>query len=197
MKAAIRLNLKIKGKKKRKNQPKFTIKIKELIEALDSSYMGLGTPYEPIAVDNFINLENQEYATIHPNTQITARMVWSDSNHIIKNMQLVCCKVTNIDREHNDGLKGSPGNPWSAFFELKGKAGKRIKTIYPAPDGTLYVAPDANGKCRVSTCKKIPNAILAYSMIFSVTLTLDNDNCEKSYYFILDPVIKVSSNPPN
>ncbi len=200
MNASIRLNLKVRGKnpvnsKKNKNQPSFTIKIKELLEALESSYMGIGTPYQPIPVDNFINLENQEYATIHPRTQITAYLSWSDSTNTLVDMQMVCCKVTNIDRRHNDDLKGNPGNPWSEFFKLKRKSGKRLRTIYPAPDGTLYVGPKKNGKCCINTCKKVPDAILAYSMIFSATVQFDNDN-QRSYYFVLDPVIKVSSNPP-
>ena len=191
MKATIHFRLTDKGKnkkrkKKDKKQPVFKINISALKEVLDSSYMGLGTPYFPIQVDNFINLENEEYASIYPNTEITAHLIFKDPSKKIKDMQLVCCKVINIDREHNDGLKGTPGNPWSSIFKLKGN-----RHAYPAPDGTLYVAPNINGECCISTKKNLPDAILAYSMIFSATVALDNDNCEKSYYFVLDPVVKV------
>jgi len=192
MKAAIHFKLTDKGKSKKskkesKKQPQFTIKIKELKEALDGSYMGLGTPYFPIQVDNFIDLENEEYASIYENTEITAQLLFNTGKEI-KGMQLVCCKIINIDREHNDGLKGTPGNPWSRMFKLK-----QNQFAYAAPDGTLYVAPNENGECCITTKKKIPEATLAYSMIFSATVELDNDNCEKSYYFVLDPVIKVRS----
>lgn len=198
MNAAIILSLKEKGSKptgskKTKKPPQFIINIKELIEALEAGYLGLGTPYAPIQVDNFVNLENQEYASIYPNTQITAQLSYNAPNSPLKSMQFVCCKVNNVDREHNDDLKGNPGNPWANIFKLKGKSGKRIRTIYPAPDGTLYVAPNKNGKCRISTCKQLPDTLLAYSMIFSATLEMDKQQGPKSYYFVLDPVIKVSS----
>ncbi len=199
MKAAIKLHLKdtseeldsSKKTEKKKQQPKFTIKIKELKAAFADSYMGLGTPYAPIQVDNFIDLENQEYATIYPNTQITAHLTCDDFTSTIKNMQLICCKVTNIGREYNDELKGGQANSWATIFELNRKNGKRIKSIYPAPDGTLYIAANSKGKCRINTCEKISNAMLAYSILFSATLKLENDKVEKSYYFVLDPVVKI------
>jgi hypothetical protein len=190
MKAVIHFRLKEKGEGRENNsQPRFKINIKALKEALDGSYMGLGTPYYPIQVDNFIDLKNQEYATIAPNTDITAHLDFKGGNKEIIAMQLVCCKVINIDREHNDGLKGTPGNPWDTIFKLKNN-----KETYPAPDGTLYIAPNDDGDCCIATRKKIPDAILAYSIVFSATVALDNDNCEKSYYFVLDPVVRISSN---
>ena len=193
MKVTIHFRLTDKGKnkgkkRKEKKQPRFTINIKQLKEALEGSYMGLGTPYSPIQVDNFIDLENEEYASIYPNTEITAHLTFKNPGKKVKTMQLVCCKVINIDREHNDGLKDSPGNPWSKIFKLK-----ENPFAYPVPDGTLYVGPNEDGECCISTKKTIADAILAYSIIFSATLKLDHDNCKKSYYFILDPVVKVNS----
>lgn len=175
------------SKKRRKKQPRFSIKIKELAEALEGGYMGLGTPYFPIQVDNFIDLENREYASIYPNTKITAHLVFEEPNKKVKAMQLVCCKVTNIDRVHNDELRGSPGNPWSGIFKLK------RNRHYPTPDGTLYVAPNDDGECCIRTKKNIAEALLAYSLIFSATMELDGDGCAKNYYFVLDPVVKISS----
>ncbi|MEC7770713.1 MAG: hypothetical protein VX798_05980 [Bacteroidota bacterium] len=195
MKATIQFNLTDKGggkerTKQEKKQPSFTIKIKELKEALDGSYMGLGTPYSPIKADNFIDLENEEYASIYGNTKITAHLVSKDLSNKIKDIQLVCCKIINIDREHNKGLKGSPGNPWNGIFRLKGN-----KFAYAAPDGTLYIAPNEKGECTLITEKNVPNVMLAYSMIFSITVALELDHgvFDKSFYFVLDPVVKVNS----
>ena len=175
------------GKKRRKKQPRFVIKIAELAEALEGSYMGLGTPYSPIQVDNFIDLENQEYASIYPNTKITAQLVFEKPSKKVKAMNLVCCKVTNIDRVHNDQLRESPGNPWSGIFKLK------RRHVLPAPDGTLYIAPNSDGECCIHTKKHLADALLAYTLVFSATMELEGEGCIKNYYFVLDPVVKVNS----
>lgn len=173
------------------DQNKLPISYSELRDVIDSCYLGLGTPYAPIDADNFIVLEEDKFPVIRARTTINIRIVPSkggDKDFDLGEPRLVCCKVTNVGRKFNEKNKLATGN-WKKVFKNKQDA------LSIAPDGTLYVAPNKDGACIIETRKKFPDTLVAYSVIFSLKIT-HSDGFERRYYFVLDPVVRISSNPP-
>jgi hypothetical protein len=182
----INITITERGNDKNVQRASYTIKVSDLKTALKESYLGLGTPYSPIPIDNFVELGNNEFPTIYSNSKIH---IWLDPNEpkpLTKDLELtlVCCKVINVGKHHIDGLDGTPDSKWNEMFVCKGKR------IVNTPDGTLYVASNPKGICKIKTRKKAVDATIAYSIIFS---TKTKNKSDRSYYFTLDPVVRVSS----
>lgn len=184
----MQINIKIseRGNDNNSTAAFYIIKISDLEKALDETYLGLGTPYSPIPIDNFVELGNNEFPTIHSNSKIHIWLGPDEPEHHTKDMELhlVCCKVINVGKHHIEGLDEIPDSKWNKMFVCKGKR------IVNAPDGTLYVASNANGVCKIKTRKTVVDATIAYSIIFSTKAKTDRD---RSYYFTLDPVVRVNS----
>lgn len=166
---------------------KFPINTNGLVTAIKTSYLNLGTSYDPIRADNFINLDNYEFPSIDKNTKISISLenenIEESFNFIIG--KLICSKIKNVGKEFNN-LIDPPKNYWDKIFNLKGAH------IHSTPDNFLYVSPDNNGICSISTKKNAIDAYISYSIIFSISLT----GGERPYYYILDPVVHVRSKGP-
>lgn len=169
---------------------KFPINLKDLEEAITECYLGLGTPYKPIPIDNFVDLSGNQFPEIPANAKITIKLQSeeSDSQFKVNDPQLLCCKAVNVGRAFNNS-NDIPKDFWKKVFKC------RSKYIYGAPDGTLYISANKNNNCSISTKKKMPNTFVAYSIIFSICID-HKDGYKRRYYFILDPVLKISSTRP-
>ena len=169
---------------------KFPISLKDLENAVNTCYLGLGTPYQPIDVDNFVDLNGNQFPDIPENAKITLKLQpqENDYQYRLNDPVLVCCKVKNVGRAFND-KDDIPKNYWEKIFDCN------HKQIYSAPDGTLYIAPNKDNACIISTKKDIPDSFVSYSIIFSLIIK-HKDGYKRRYYFILDPVVRISSNPP-
>ncbi|MDO5978361.1 hypothetical protein [Flavivirga spongiicola] len=178
--------------KTQKNSPnKFLVNLKDLDAAVKACYLGLGTPYQPIPVDNFVDLDGNLFPGIPAKSKITIKLHSENSNDYLYKLsdpKLVCCKVKNVGRKFNDKNLVAI-NYWKKVFKCKSK------NIFRAPEGTLFISPNREGKCIISTRKKVPNTFVEYSIMFSLIIE-HKDGFKRRYYFILDPVVRISSNPP-
>lgn len=182
--------IKIDLKTTRNYPRKFPINLKDLEEAVKACYLGLGTPYQPIPVDNFVNLDGNQFPAIPAKAKITIKLCpenKDDCQYKLSDPKLVCCKVKNVGRTFNDKDLIAK-NYWKKIFDCDSKH------IFSAPEGTLYISPDKKNRCRISTKKKFPNTVVAYSIIFSLSIEL-KDGYKRRYYFILDPVVDIRSTP--
>ncbi|MEZ4811862.1 MAG: hypothetical protein R2819_16010 [Allomuricauda sp.] len=163
---------------------KFGVSAKAIQETIRECFVGIGTPYEPIRIDNFVDLRGFEFPVIQGSTLITISL--ESETKPKKKPQLLCCRVINVGRDFNE--KGDfPENHWEAIF--KGNE----SNIFGAPDGTLFISTNKKNKCKISTLKKVPDVFVAYSIIFSLDIKL-RKGYKRRYYFILDPVVRISSN---
>lgn len=169
----------------------FEIREKALIAAVKVGYLSLGTPYDPISIDNFVILGANEFPTILNDTQISISLKPSseDKGKETGNLQLICCRVKNVGKLHNDHPNSSLENSWHEIFDYN-PGNKHIKTV---PDGALYISPNDSGVCQISTCKKVATSFLSYSMLFCLTINYES-GIVRTYYFNLDPVVEISSN---
>jgi hypothetical protein len=68
--------------------------------------------------------------------------------------------------------------------------------MYGAPNGTLFVSPEPlkNPKeCSIQTLGGKFSEYISYTIMFSMPLTDKKSGIERLYYFILDPLVKISS----
>ena len=166
----------------------FPITLKDLENAVQACYLNLGTMYKPIAVDNFVTLGGNEFPTIIPNTKLSIGIKTDKGDKECRAMdpQLLCCKVKNVGKSFNDGLTEIHENHWKNIFDCKGKH------IFAAPDGTLYISPDKDNVCHIATQKKVFDAYVSYSILFSLLIEYKEGH-QRRYYFLLDPLVQVSS----
>ncbi len=183
--------IKIDLKQKKINLPpiKFQIVLDELENAIEDCYMDLGTPYNPIAIDNFVDIGKNAFSIIDQKTKISISLEKDTGENLSKiiDPKLVCCKVKNVGKSfiNQDSLVN---NHWKKIFKYK----KGL--VYSAPDGTLYISPKNNGKCVISTkkTKTVYKDNVSYSILISLKMKTNNE-MNRRFYLILDPLVKISS----
>lgn len=169
---------------------KFPVNVNDLKAAVKTCYLGLGTPYQPIRVDNFVNIEGSQFPIIPSKAKVTIKLCTEnkdDCEYKLSDPKLVCCKVKNVGRKFNDKDRIAKGY-WKTVFNCDSKY------IFSAPEGTLFISPNKKGKCSISTRKKFSETIVAYSIMFSLIIE-HKDGYRRRYYFILDPVVEIRSTP--
>ncbi|EIJ37081.1 hypothetical protein JoomaDRAFT_0014 [Galbibacter orientalis DSM 19592] len=162
----------------------FPINMSELEQVLQSCELGIGTSYKPIEIDDFIYIRNT-FPEIKENTTIELSLKKeARENHL--EIKLICVKVVNIGITFNQ-RKGINNDNWNKIFDCD------QNNVLFSPDGILYVKPDPSEICRLKT-KSPENSFLSYSILFSAEIKDPNHNeLKKEYFFIIDPLIKVSS----
>ena len=163
---------------------KFQISTKAIKETIRKCFVGIGTPYHPIRVDNFVDLNGFEFPVIQGNTQIAISLESKKKSGM--DHQLLCCRVINVGREYNEKCD-FPESHWETIFKAN------ESNLFGAPDGTLFISPNKKDQCKISTRKKVHDVYVAYSIIFSLDIKL-RKGYKRRYYFILDPVVRISSN---
>ncbi|SDM42405.1 hypothetical protein [Kriegella aquimaris] len=165
----------------------FPIMLKGLEEAMNDTYLDLGTPYRPIAIDNFVNIEKNEFPEITEKTTISISLKPADDGPSfgLSNPELVCCKAKNVGKDFIN-QDGKLEDHWKKIFNYK------KKWVQNTPDGTLYISPNKKHKCVIKTKEALKRNYISYSIMFS--MLFENSKGEKrKYYFNLDPLVKISS----
>lgn len=162
----------------------FSISLPALEKAMDDCYLGIGTPYEPIEIDNFVTIGKFVFPTIEPKSQVSISLDL-DSDDYKYDPQLVCCTVKNVGKVFTD-KNFEIKDYWKNIFDYD------KKWVQNAPDGTLYISPNTNDKCVISTKEGPLDDYVSYSIMFSMVLK-DSENHYRRYYFVLDPLVKISS----
>lgn len=175
-------------KKKKTKKISFDIQDKRLKETLENCELGAGTLSNPITADGFVTINDHELDTFYAGETIKLKIKRRKKD---PNIRLVCCKLGNIGKQFNEGAM-TPLNPWAGIFEVVGK------NILQLPDSSICLIPDNTNSCSISIPqerKGTPEQLnyLSYSIIFSYTLQKKGDKELSTYFFVLDPVIKVSS----
>jgi hypothetical protein len=167
----------------------FPVDVGALKAATLSAYLESGTQYDPIRSDNYISLGNNQFPSISPNTTLIVSLSTKEiesckedeKRNMPENGRLVCCMVKNVGKAFNNNLMEIVSNSWGNIFEMD--SGNLIS----APDGTLYISTDKKGECKIQTKNKASDSYLSYSILFSFIFE------DRNYYFILDPVIRITS----
>lgn len=160
----------------------FSIDVADLKTATQKTYLNLGTQYAPIRADNFISRGNiSKLPNISPNTTITISLEAENKKEAKYSPNLVCCTLKNIGKEFNNSEIEILSDQWRLIFE------KDPKHLMAAPNGILYLAPNAKENCVITTKKEVPDSYLSYSILFSLVFG------ERNYYFVLDPLVHIRS----
>lgn len=164
----------------------FKILLNELHNALEDCYMDLGTPYNPIGIDNFVTVGENAFSALDKKTKVSISLETDEDDDLsrIKDHKLVCCKVTNVGKKFvkEDGLLSEH---WKRIF-------KPNKHMYAAPDGTLYISPNKDKECVGVTKKTCEETNVSYSILISLKVKLKKEK-PRRFYLLLDPLVKISS----
>lgn len=166
---------------------KFQILLEELENAITECYLGLGTPYNPMPIDNFVLTKKKNFSEIVEQTDISVSLETEDDVKLnrINDFKLVCCKVKNVGKKFNN-QDNLPNDHWRGVFSYEDGL------IYSAPDGTLYISPDEKGICSISTNKDSYEEHVSYSILISLNIDLEN-GYSRRFYLIVDPLVKITS----
>lgn len=170
--------------------PRFNIEMTELLDALENCYTQLGTPYDPIKIDNFVSVGKDAFSLIDTETKVSVSLATDsavDYSHIIKDYKLVCCKIKIVDKHFINLGKIADSKFWRKIFEYS------EGIMCSAPDGTLYISADKDNKCVVSTMKSEKEYNVSYSILLSLKVKFKKLR-PRRFYLILDPLVKISSN---
>lgn len=172
----------------------FKIELKELKDALENCYMQLGTPYDPIKIDNFVTVGKNAFSLLEKKTKVSISLEIDEDEDDLSNIidhELLCCKVKNVDKKFIN--QGNLLNHWKKIFKYN------KKFVHSAPDGILYISPNKEKKCVISTKNKNHESNVAYSILMAITVEFAPQEIRR-FYLILDPLVKISSgddtNPP-
>lgn len=163
-----------------------TIQIVSLIEAMNNCNMGLGTLSSPIVADAFISINTPDIAHFQNGEEIVIKIVTNEDDAL--NPQIVCCTIKNVTKSPNLGAT-STQNLISNVFVCD------VEGVQLLADGSICIWPDASGTSSTIAIqdKKFPAVFVAYSIVFSLNLK-NTENGYETYYFIVDPLMKISSN---
>lgn len=181
------INIDLKQSNEQLPPVKFKFLLKELEHAITECYLGMGTPYNPMPVDNFVITKKKDFSEIKEETDISISLDTSADNNLtsINDFKLVCCKVKNVGKKFNN-QNDLPNDHWKKVFTY------RDGLIYSAPDGTLYISPDEHGICSISTDKNSYEEHVSYSILISLNLDLENGYSQR-FYIVIDPLVKITS----
>ncbi len=169
---------------------KFPIAIDQLVSVVKDSYLGLGTAYDPILIDDFVTQTRTKSPEIDQQTTLSLQLVYENEHPEYPDLQpaILCCKIRNVGRSFNDDQL-VPEMRWEDIFVFD------KKRLLATPDGYLYVSPNKDNVCILTTKTVLDITYLAYSIILAMTIT-DMNGIKRRYYFIIDPVVRIRSNPP-
>lgn len=181
------IKIKLKPTKTYPKPITFPILLPALKKAMAECYLGIGTPYEPIAIDNFVKTGSYAFPVIKPSSDISISLEsdTDDNKGLLKGAKLVCCMVKNVGKAFTDKNCELNGY-WNKIFDYN------KRWVQSSPDGTLYISPNKKKKCIVSTKDVELDDNLSYSIMFSMVMR-DTTKKRRRYYFVLDPLVKISS----
>ena len=149
----------------------------DLLDAINSTNIGRGTPLNPILMDGFVKNRLNGIPVIKAGEEISLQL--SGDSNIIK-PQLIYGEIQNITQGHNGYMSKED---WLQFFEWD----DTDKTKVVSPNGILYVKPDSEGVCRIQSKTSIQDIIIYYGVV--ICFTYNNVIC----YGKVDPLAKISS----
>lgn len=173
-----------------KNNISFNVQVTRLHEAITKADIGLGTSSYPIVINNFVTINDPNLYSFYPGETISITLIDDIINPEDSrlDLELVSCRLLNIGQEFNNS-KSTLANPWSGVFNLD------TNKIVIAPDGSLSITPE-NNACSI-TVSEDPNessktTFVSYSILLKSKVSLST-NTVKVFYFLIDPLIKVTS----
>lgn len=172
------------------NNISFNVQVARLHEAITKADIGLGTSSYPIVINNFVTINDPNLYSFCPGEKITITLIDTIINPETPrlDLELVSCRLLNIGQEFNNS-ESTLANPWSGVFNLD------TKNIVIASDGSLSIKPE-NNACSITIAedsnKSSKTTFISYSILLK-SKVLTSTNTEKVFYFLIDPLIKVTS----
>ncbi len=164
-----------------------SIQIASLNEAVNYCNMGVGTLSCPIVADAFININTPDIVSFFNGEEIVIKVVTGVDDDAL-HPQIICSSIKNVTKNPNLGATSTQDLISNVFV-------CDVKEVQLLADGSICIWPDETGTSSTITIKDayFPDVFVAYSIVFSLNLK-NTENSYETYYFIVDPLMKISSN---
>lgn len=182
------------------NKISFSVQTERLLDTLTNCDLGLGTSSFPIPIDSFVTINDPDLYVFHSGEKIIMKFITDTQNEAL-DFQMVGCKINNIGQDFNKET-ASTIFPWEGIFITD------VPNIIILPDSSLYISP-INNECIIQVSNNNSYLIeeqtttyINYSIIFSAQIQIPtpvgspNIIPLRDYYFVIDPLIKVTSGGP-
>ncbi|ALM08816.1 hypothetical protein SB49_14190 [Sediminicola sp. YIK13] len=164
-----------------------------LVRAIKHMDLGEGTLLYPIPLDKFVvnNADDIPEITIGIDKHIEMTLESSKNEEKHYSPKLHYCKGSDLTKASEQSIN------WSNIFHISDMGSGPDAKITISPDGFLYVkSDDTNKNCTIDLRSEAPplERYIGYSAVLSLNMETTKDGHKKRLYFILDPLMKVSSN---
>ena len=163
-----------------------TVQLVSLTEAVNHFDLGLGTLSNPINADAFVNINTPEIATFYNGEEISIEVNTGGGSSV--DPILINCGIRDLTKETDLGAILT-NKVLSEVFDIEDEKVQLLS------NGSISITPEDNGSQCVIGIKDqaFPDTYVAYSITFSLLLK-NEDGTQSRYYFIVDPLLKISSN---
>ncbi|MDO6472784.1 hypothetical protein [Maribacter sp. 1_MG-2023] len=155
--------------------------------------LGEGTLSYPIALDKFVVNTNDAIPEVIIGVDKNIDMILEYSKDEKKDYspRLHYCKGSDLTKDSESSIG------WGEIFELNDRSSRPDAQITISPDGFLYIKSDNTyEKCTIELKSEAPifERYISYGAVLSLEMEITKEGKKKRLYFILDPLMKVSSN---
>ena len=160
----------------------------------------LGTRVNPLPIGNFLKkdvINSQEIPCFEWGNALIMEIEGDD-------IELLFCELRNTNKDFTNNIyteiDGENAHNWSNIMSVATSSGKSstppngslfLDPIFEHPNQSAFGLLDSNNPKRLKT-----DIYISYNIVFSWKLSTKKNEQPKTYYFVHDPVIKVSSNTP-
>jgi len=175
------------------NKISFAVQVARLHEAITKTDIALGTSAKPISIDTFVTINDANLYEFKSGETIAFQLVEADgSAHKKMELELVACRIHNVGQDFNARFVTLP-DPWKNIFDTS------PENILELPDGSLTIK-SIDDICAITVIKDSGadalTSFLSYEVVFKSTINVTTPSGEsklRTFYFVIDPLIKVTS----
>lgn len=164
-----------------------TVRVEGLSVAVNKCNLSYATLSNPLIADDYVNINTPDVPTFYSGDELIINVKATDNGTKEVNAKLVGCSMKNVSKSFNLTPKRTQELMKDTFETTP-------PTIMVLPDGSITIAPSVDETTCTITIKDTieEDVYIAYTIVFSLLLE-DYEHQLKRYYFIIDPVVRISS----
>ncbi|WP_271766485.1 hypothetical protein [Aquimarina algiphila] len=162
--------------------------IPDLISAI-KVLKSFGTVANPISINPFIDKEAAvPIPSLKGNETLSIEIIPTNDPQLYS-PKIIFIEIKNMDEQFNVNYCNGTNNEtkWSDIID--------VGNYIPAPNASLFIKSSSNDEYKIKFKKEKEATFISYNLVFSLELPIEDNKPLQKCVFILDPLIKIVSNP--